>query len=108
MQGNGASYNSGADSLVPTAPVEEVKVIKMDEDTAEPVVEDKAAKKERKRLAKLAAKGLEAAGVEAAGGELETPVKEKKSKDKKRKAEVSFSIDARLAVFADLDSPTGH
>lgn len=61
MQGNGASYNSAADTLVPTAP--EVKMDVEEEDEEAKAKAEKKAKKEAKRLAKEAA--------EAEGGDAE-------------------------------------
>jgi nucleolar protein 58 len=56
MQGNGASYNSAADTLVPTAVVAEVKMdVEEEEDEEEKKKAEKKAKKEAKRLAKEAA-----------------------------------------------------
>ncbi|GAA6058976.1 hypothetical protein JCM10212_001686 [Sporobolomyces blumeae] len=114
-QGNGASYNAGADavSLVPTGVepgkgqdhgVEKMVVEETEEERkkrekkekkerrksekaaeADEPEEDEAAKKERKRLKKEAKKAAEAAAEAGAAAAAETP--SKKDKKKKRKAE---------------------
>lgn len=56
MQGNGASYNSAADTLVPTAPEVKMDVEEEEEDEEAKAKAEKKAKKEAKRLAKEAAK----------------------------------------------------
>ncbi|ORY74062.1 nucleolar protein 58 [Leucosporidium creatinivorum] len=81
MMGNGATYNSAADTLVPTAPE-----VKMDEDVEEDeeakAKAEKKAKKEAKRLAKEAAK---AEGGEAAEEDDEAAKKEAKRLKKEAK-----------------------